>query len=326
MQHPSFTATTSSLLGGLLAASIVDHYKYLGTTLGQSCDFDRRKKLSWGIIRKYSQAWASKAPIDAKQKLFQALVEPALSYGAFTYPETSEVTATLHGCHSRMLRHCLGLPRANVTHRNHRPTEWLYYGVNPALGKSRKSSTLTLPGTVARQRLSALGHWARDHYHRKRGVDGPIRRHPVIDVLKFDPSGYYVQRSSGTISTCREAYQSAVRYSSEYAPDGERSDDMLRRLVLTEDRQVSRVVDKHRWYDECKSRVKEIDTGILNAAMQRRRDDASRADFGAAEYKSAMAQLEDPTRFTHRWLTRRTREFPLGEDRALVDSTTALNQ
>jgi hypothetical protein len=75
-----------------------------------------------------------------------------------------------------------------------------------------------------------------------------------------------------------------------------------------------------------KSRVKEIDTGILNAAMQRRRDDASRADFGAAEYKSAMAQLEDPTRFTHRWLTRRTREFPLGEDRAFVESTTALNQ
>ena len=308
--------------------SIVDHYKYLGTTLGQSWrdDFNRRKKLSWGIIWKYSQVWASKAPIDAKQKLFQALVEPALSYGAFTYPETSEVTATLHGCHSRMLRHCLGLPRANTTHSNHRPTEWLYYGVNPALGKSRKSSTLTLPGAVARQRLSALGHWTRDHYHRTAGIDGPIRRHPVIDVLKFDPSGYYTQRSSGTVSTCREAYQSAVRYSSEYASDGERSDDMLRRLVLTSNRQASRVVNKHQWYNECKSRVKEIDTGILNATMQRRRDDATRADFGDAEYKLAMARLEDPTNFTFRWLTRRTREFPLGEDRGFLESTTGLNQ
>ena len=35
--------------------SIVDSYKYLGTTLGLSWrdDFDRRKSLAWGIIRKY---------------------------------------------------------------------------------------------------------------------------------------------------------------------------------------------------------------------------------------------------------------------------------
>ena len=117
-----------------------------------------------------------------------------------------------------------------------------------------------------------------------------------------------------------------MRYSSEYASDGERSDDMLRRLVLTSNRQASRVVNKHQWYNECKSRVKEIDTGILNATMQRRRDDATRADFGDAEYKLAMARLEDPTNFTFRWLTRRTREFPLGEDRGFLESTTGLNQ
>ena len=308
--------------------SIVDTYKYLGTTLGQSWrdDFNRRKKLSWGIIWKYSQVWASKAPMDAKHKLFQALVEPALSYGAFTYPETSEVTATLHGSHCRMLRHCLGLPRANVTHRAHRPTEWLYYGVNPALGKSRKSSALTLPGAICRQRLSALGHWARDHYHRTGGKDGPIRRHPVIDVLKFDPSGYYKQRSTGTIATCREAYQSAVRYSSDYSPDGSQPHDMLRHLVLTPNTEASRVVNKDKWYNECKSRVKEIDTGLLNAAMQRRRDDATRADFGDAEYRSATTRLMDHTNFTLRWLTRRTREFPLGEDRDFLELRTGLIQ
>ena len=85
-------------------------------------------------------------------------------------------------------------------------------------------------------------------------------------------------------------------------------------------------MNKHQWYNECKSRVKEIDTGILNAAMQRRRDDATRADFGDAEYKLAMTRLEDHETFTYRWLTRRTREHPLGEDRGFLESTPGLNQ
>jgi hypothetical protein len=306
--------------------SIVDSYKYLGTTLGLSWrdDFDRRKSLAWGIIRKYRHVWAAKAPMDAKFKLFQALVEPALSYGAFIYPDTTEVTATLHGSHSRMLRHCFGLPR-NTGEGNHRPTEWLYYGTSQLLGKSRRSAALTLPGQVARQRLSALGHWVRDCYHRT-GGDGPIRHHPVIDVLKFDPSREYTQRSSGTISTLRDAYQSAVRYSSDYAPDGAQPDDMLRRFVLTSNKEASRVVNKDEWYNECKSRTKEIDTNILKAAMARRRADESRVDFGTAEYNLAVSKLMDPTTFTFRWLTRRTREFPLGEDKGFVDERASLIQ
>ena len=142
------------------AIGIVDNYKYLGTCLGKSWkeDFNRRKGLAWGIIRKYTQVWAAKAPMDSKHKLFQALVEPVLSYGAFTYPDLAEVNSVLHHSHARMLRYCLGLPRANTEHSDHKPTEWLYYGLSKMRGKTRTSATLTLPAMVMRQRLSALGH------------------------------------------------------------------------------------------------------------------------------------------------------------------------
>ena len=284
---------------------IVDNYKYLGTSLGKSWreDFNRRKGLAWSVIRKYSQAWGSKAPMDSKHKLFQALVEPILCYGAFTYPDLAEVTTVLHGTHARMLRHCLGLGRANTSRRNHKPTEWLYYGVSKNLGKTMRSAVLTLPGTVMRQRLSNLGHWTRDHYERG-------RRHPVIDVLRFNPSGYR-QRQRGHHPTIRDAYQSAVRYAGGDSGAG----DLLKTTVLTA--KESRCFDKHQWYNDSKARVKEVDTAIIRSAMKRRSRDPTRS-FCAAESDHANHQLNNPTTFTLRWLTRRTRNTPLGEDRKFV--------
>ena len=93
-----------------------------------------------------------------------------------------------------MLRYCLGLPKANTERADHKETEWLYYGTSPQLGRSRSSAALTLPGAIMRQRLSTLGHWVRDHYYRQQLQCTPLRRHPVIDVLRFDPSQSYVQR------------------------------------------------------------------------------------------------------------------------------------
>jgi hypothetical protein len=66
-------------------------------------DFKRRKGLAWCVIRKYNQVWRAKASMDSKHKLFQALVEPVLCYGAFTYPDLAEVTplsytAPMPGC------------------------------------------------------------------------------------------------------------------------------------------------------------------------------------------------------------------------------------
>ena len=291
---------------------IVESYKYLGTTLGTSwsTDFDRRKSLAWANIRKFRHVWASRADMDSKQQLFQAIVEPALSYSAFTYPDTDEVTYTLHSTHSRMLRHCLGLPRANTSRGDHRPTEWLYFGRSKELGKTLKSAILTLPATVMRQRLSALGHWVRDHYYRGVLQDDPLRRHPVIDVLRFDPSDCYRQRSQGTVSTLRNSYQSAVRYAGDPSP----SSDLLKSSVLVS--KGSRCANKDQWYNESKRRVQEFDSEILQTVLDRRLRNAERS-FNKTEYDRVMIKLRDNSLFTKRWLTRKTRSEPLGEDKDL---------
>ena len=297
---------------------IVDNYKYLGTSLGKTWkeDFSRRKGLAWAIIRKYRHIWSSKAPVDGKQKLFQALVEPCLSYGAFTYPDLAAVTSTLHSTHSRMLRHCLGLPRANTTNAGHRPTEWLYYGTDSKLGKTNKSATLTLPGSVMRQRLSALGHWVRDHFYREKLGEGPCRRHPVIDVLRFDPSERLPGCRSGPTKTLRDSYLSAIRPAGGAVPQS----DLLKSDILVS--RESRCFDKNNYYNQSKHRVKEVDTELLHAAMKRRLDDPTRDKFGTAEYDQAKSYLMDSKNFTRRWLTRRTRENRLGEDIELSDGAS----
>ena len=233
------------------AIGIVDNYKYLGTSLGKTWkeDFGRRKGLAWAIIRKYRHIWGSKSSVDGKQKLFQALVEPCLSYGAFTYPDLAAVTTTMHSTHSRMLRHCLGLPRADPTVAGHRTTEWLYYGTNKKLGKTNKSATLTLPGAVMRQRLSSLGHWVRDHFYREQLGEGPCRRHPVIDVLRFDPSQSLKGHRSGPTKTLRDSYLSAIQPAGGTVP----TSDLLKSDIL-----VSR---DSRCLDRCTSTTMRVSTG-----------------------------------------------------------------
>ena len=235
-------------------------------------------------------------------------MEPILSYGAFTYPDLAEVTSVLHHLHARMLRYCLGLPWSNTEHSNHKPTEWLYYGLSKLLGRTRKSSVLTLPAMVMRQSLSALGHWTRDNYYRNKEAHAThLRCHPVIDVLRFDPSLSYAQRAGGRMPTIRDAYQSAVRYAGDNS-----GGDLLKTTVLTS--RGSRCANKHEWYNASKARVKEMDAEILQSAMMRRLADGKR-EFGQAQYDTAMHGLRNDRTFTLRWLTAKTRDQPLGEDR-----------
>ena len=206
-----------------------------------------------------------------------------------------------------MLRHCLGLPRARTDQPGHRTTEWLYYGLDAARGKTSKSATLTLPGSVMRQRLSTLGHWVRDHFYREQLGEGPCRRHPVIDVLRFDPSVRLAGHRSGPTKTLRDSYLSAI----QPAGGGPAQSDLLKSDILVS--HGSRCLDKNKYYNASKHRVKEVDTELLHAAMKRRLDDPTR-DFGAAEYDQARSNLMDSRNFTRRWLTRKTRANPLGED------------
>ena len=209
----------------------------------------------------------------------QFAVEPILLYGAFTYPQGVIVDDTLHRCHARLLRHCVGEGRPDPRKASHRPTEYLYYGQDKARGKTWKTATLTLPAALARQKLSALGHWTRDHYTRS-------RRHPVIDVLKFDPASIYQGKQGRQKSTVRDAYEALV-------PQRKGVD----RLTLKDNVLVphsSMALHRHDWYDECKDHVLGIETRILQRILTARREDPTRS-FGDREYNEEMAIIRDRT-------------------------------
>jgi hypothetical protein len=286
---------------------IVEEYKYLGMCLGQGWfpDFQRRRKLAWAIVREYSYIWHSDASMDAKYNLFQALVEPLLIYGAITYPRTADVTTALHGTHARMLRHCLGLRRANVKSADHVTTEFLYAGVDRHKGKSLRACCLTLPAAVDRQRLAALGHWTRDHF----GYSGhSFRRHPVIDVLRFEPKGFTRRPSA------KQGLQDAFNASLPHQL-GRDKFTVKRNILISQD---SLAADRHGWYDMCRESVWDFDTALLTSVMRRRMNDASR-NFTQVEYETARMRLGNDEVYRERWLTNRTREHPLGCDRRYID-------
>jgi len=280
----------------------VTEYKYLGTKLGQGWlpDFKRRKGLAWGVIREFSHVWSSLASVDAKFNLFQALVEPLLGYAAWTYPRTKPVTTALHGTHHRMLRHCIGQTRATGGTGNVR-TEFLYLHEHRPMGKSLKSCCLTLPAAVDRQRLAALGHWTRDHF----GLAGhAVRRHPVIDVLRFEPTQY--TRKPTATSSIHDAFNAALPHE-----QGCDKFTVKRNVLIAEN---SLAADRHDWYNRCRQSVRERDSEVLSKPMVRRLDDPDR-QYTRVEYKASCERLKNDEVFRERWLTNRTRETPLGIDR-----------
>jgi len=280
----------------------VTGYKYLGTKLGEGWmpDFKRRKGLAWCVIREFSQVWSSMATVDAKYNLFQALVEPILGYAAWTYPRTEVVTAALHGTHSRMLRHCTGHTRATGSTRSIH-TELLYVGEHWPSGKSIKSCCLTLPAAVDRQRLAALGHWTRDHF----GLAGhDVRRHPVIDVLRFEPT-QYTRKPTATCSV-HDAFNAALPHE-----EGRDRFTVKRNVLIAEN---SLAADRHDWYNRCRQHVRKVDRDVLLPPMVRRLADPDRP-YSCVEYNTSKERIENDGVFRERWLTNRTRNSPLGIDR-----------
>ena len=272
-----------------------------GTMLGESweLDFKRRKKLAWGVIAEYSRVWKSRAKFDAKKGLFTALVEPILLYGAFTYPPGEAVDEKLHRVHSRLLRHCVGEGRPDSRKETHKPTEYLYYGEDKRRGKTWGSATLTLPAALNRQKLSALGHWCRDHF--ERGI-----KHPVIDILRFNPSASHYQRVGRPKKTVRDAFEDMLPQVRGHEKVTLRADVLVKSGLAT---------DRHHWYDLSKERTMLKERRVMQPIFEARRDDPNRPTFGDTEYYNEMRILNDKENFTKRWLTRRTKEEPLGEDR-----------
>ena len=156
-----------------------------------------------------------------------------------------------------------------------------------------------MPAALNRQKLSALGHWCRDHFDRD-------IKHPVIDVLRFNPSASHYQRVGRPKKTVRDAFEDML----PQIRGRERVTLRAHALVKS-----GLAADRHNWYDLSKDRTLEKERGIMQRIFEARRDDPTRPAFGLAEYHNEMKILNDRESFTKRWLTRRTKEDPLGEDR-----------
>ena len=138
-----------------------------------------------------------------------------------------------------------------------------------------------------RQKLSALGHWVRDHYYRVELGEHPHnRRHPVIDVLRFNPAKYYRNRGRGRgQSTLRDAYQAAIL---RPGSDAQGSDPLRNEVCCPRD---SACLNKDKWYNRSKERVKEEDCDILKGVIARRLNDDSRESFGQEEYDKTKDRM-----------------------------------
>lgn len=91
----------------------VDHcnsFLYLGSIVPSSTeDFERRKSLAWAAAGKLKPLWLSGISLDAKNTLFQSIIEPILSYAAETWTINPALERKIDGTHSRLLRFIRGI-------------------------------------------------------------------------------------------------------------------------------------------------------------------------------------------------------------------------
>jgi len=150
------------------AVPLTDNYRYLGVW---ALDFDdelaRKKGRAWAAVKKVDSIWHSNVCMNVKRQLFRSIVEPILTYGLCAWSLSAERRRLVDGMFGRILRYCLGLPPAYLSH-DLVHTEQLY-GDIPFL-----STMLTT------RRLSLVAHTLRAH------LDG--RLHSLAKVLLFEPS------------------------------------------------------------------------------------------------------------------------------------------
>ena len=151
------------------AVPLTDNYRYLGVW---ALDFDdelaRKKGRAWAAVKKVESIWHCNVCIKVKRQLFRSIVEPIMTYGLCAWSLTAERRRRVDGMFGRILRYCLGLQPAYLSH-DLVGTEQLY-GEIPFL-----STMLTT------RRLSLVAHTLRAH------LDG--RQHSLTKVLLFEPLG-----------------------------------------------------------------------------------------------------------------------------------------
>ena len=146
---------------------VTDNYRYLGVW---ALDFDdelkRKKGRAWAAVKKVDSLWHSNVCMKVKRKLFRSIVEPIMTYGLSAWSLTAYRRRRVDGMFGRILRYCLGLQSAYLSH-DLVGTEQLY-GDIPFL------STM-----LSTRRISLVAHTLRAHLDR--------RYHSLTAVLLFDP-------------------------------------------------------------------------------------------------------------------------------------------
>ena len=147
-----------------------DSYKYLGWHISNSPmngwqqDFKKRTQHAWSVLHKHDRIWRSQAPRHIKQRLFQALIMPVLTYAAMTYPLTQTVLLKLQVATNKLLRSALGLRIEWGNPELHTHTEGLY-NLFPFT-----------PVSVVRMFMVQWGHWCR-------AAERNGSSHPIVDVF-----------------------------------------------------------------------------------------------------------------------------------------------
>ena len=87
----------------------VENFKYLGSWMMSSEDFEIRKALAWSACHKMKKIWKSNIRRDLKVSLFKSTVESVLIYGCQTWTINKALEKIMNGCYTRMLRMILNI-------------------------------------------------------------------------------------------------------------------------------------------------------------------------------------------------------------------------
>ena len=88
----------------------VDDFLYLGARINSSeADITVRKAKAWAACHRLKKIWKSDLRKEIKIRLFVALIESVLLYGAETWTMTKKLDKVLDGCYTRMLRMALNV-------------------------------------------------------------------------------------------------------------------------------------------------------------------------------------------------------------------------
>ena len=123
----------------------VTNFKYLGGWMKSSeDDIKVRKALAWAACHKLKKIWSSKLKKSLKVRLFLSTVESVLLYNSETWTLTQQMSKSIDGTYTRMLRMAL-----NVSWKQHLTNVELY-GSLPKVSQK-----------IAQRRLRLAGHCIR---------------------------------------------------------------------------------------------------------------------------------------------------------------------